>query len=152
MTSHGSTINCETNPEGYITDFPFSAVKHKESADGRISVKLNNLPVTATVAFELEKILITSQMHSSFTIETESQSNHLMLTKQIFKSNTSVDGKMVYVSVNQPLILIYHSQIVPTSEEHVRLKFKGESILQFRLENWKVRSLRPDTRLIFHTI
>ena len=135
MTSHGLTINCETNPEGYITDFPFSAVKHKESADGRISVKLNNLPVTATVAFELEKILITTQKYSSFTIETESQSNHLMLTKQIFKSNTSVDEKMVYVSVNQPLILIYHSQIVPTSEEHVRLKFKGESILQFRLEN-----------------
>ena len=135
MTSHGLTINCETSPEGYITDFPFSAVKHKESADGGISVKLDNLPATATVVFELEKIIITSQKYFSFSIEIESQSNHRnrMPNRQIFTSNSSEHGKMVHVRVSEPLILTYQSQIVLAREEHVRLKFKGESILQYGL-------------------
>ena len=136
MTTYTPTINCKTNPEGYITDYPFSAVKHKEPAVGDISVKLDNLPATATVVFELEKV-INLQSYSSFTIETGSQSNFLMPNEQVYTSRASIDGtipgKMVYVSVNQPLIVKFKSVIVPASEEHVRLKFKGESILHYRL-------------------
>ena len=129
MTSHGLTINCETNPEGYITDFPFSAVKHKESADGGISVKLNNLPATATVVFELEKIIIVWQNYSSFTIAREFKSNRLIpgKTPVVYFSNTTVDRETVYASINQPLIVSYQPHFVPTNEEHVRLKYKGES-------------------------
>ena len=135
MTRYVPTINCETNPEGYITDISFSSVKRKEAVVD-ISVKLDNLPATATVVFELEKIEITSQNHYSFTITRESQSNSMTTrNNKIYTSETSEDGKMVYVSVNQPLILIYKSQIVPASEELVRLKFKGESILHYRLKN-----------------
>ena len=128
MTSHGSTINCETNPEGYITDFPFSAVKHKET-DGVISVKLDNLPVTATVVFELEKIIIVWQNYSSFTIAREFKSNRLIpgKTPVVYFSNTTVDRETVYASINQPLIVSYQPHFVPTNEEHVRLKYKGES-------------------------
>ena len=129
MTSHGSTINCETNPEGYITDLPFSAVKRQETV-GDILVKLDNLPATATVVFELEKIIIVSQQHSSFTIARES--DRLITEKVIYKSVTTVYGKMVhvYAGLNQPLIVLLKSHNVPTNAEHVRLKYKGEFVSQ----------------------
>ena len=133
MTIYGSTINCETNPGGCITDFPFSDVKSEETA-GDILVKLDNLPATASVVFELEKIKISSQSHSSFIITRESDGNHdVIRNNKVYTSDKSVYGKMVYVSVNQPLIVKFKSVIVPASEEHVRLKFKGESILHYGL-------------------
>ena len=134
MNTYTPTINCEASPEGYITDFSFSAVKREETTGG-ISVKLDNLPATASVVFELEKIIITSQNKSSFTIMRGSQSNSIMRYNKVYTSETSEDGKMVYVSVNQPLVLMYKSLFVPASEEHVRLKFKGESILHYELRS-----------------
>ena len=124
MTETGSTINCKKNPEGYITDIPFSSIRRKPDV-GHISAKLDNLPMATTVRFQFGKVLIRSLRYSSLSIRVQAKRNDTSRKNTVYMIEKSVREMMVKVTVDHPLIVDFRSRFFPSNEELIRVKYKG---------------------------
>ena len=130
MRNTGSNIDVQKQPEGYITDYSFSMIP--TTAGKRplgLFVIIDNLPVTATVIFEVEEINMVASTYSSFTIKTDEPSARAAIYTATSDSSiiNNQTKTVVTVTGNKTLQVLYIEAMVPSlSEEHVRLKYRGK--------------------------
>ena len=137
MRNTGPIIDGQKQPEGYITDYPITTISATAvQRPQNIFAKIDNLPVTATVIFELEYIRLTASITQSLEIKIRSD-----VTKSFKKviygvnSSTAADHQtqtVKFTGNNTVLLAYYQSKIPSYTNEYVRLKYKGRwSILTF---------------------
>ena len=118
----GFTIDSGQHPEGYITDFRFSAINSTTgNAVGNIEIMIGNLPKAATVVFDLEKISMAASSDPRFTIKAK----HGRLIHEYYTTFVSVVNQTAYIHSSETLTLKYHYKTVANPEEYVRLKYRG---------------------------
>ena len=118
----GFTIDSSQHPEGYITDFRFSAINsttRKPVAD--IEIMIGNLPKAATVVLDLEKLSMAASSIPRFTIK----SKHGLMIHEYYRTSVSVVNQTAYIYSSQTLTLKYRAKTVANHEEYVRLKYRG---------------------------
>ena len=127
MNKHGFTIDTKIYPEGYITDLLFptaqrrlNSMQNSEPTD--ISVDLINLPVTASVQFNLETIKMSGSIEPSFVIGVDES----RVLQPIYTTNTSIESLTVTATNSQSVTLQYEQKSPFSQGEYVRIKYKGK--------------------------
>ena len=105
------------------------------NCSANIFAKIDNLPVTATVIFELEYIRLTASITQSLEIKIRSDVTK-SFKKVIYGVNSSTadhQTRTVRFTGNSTVLAAYYqSKILPYTNEYVRLKYKGRwSVLRF---------------------
>ena len=126
MRNPGPTINGQKHPEGYITDYPVSGSR---GTHNEIHITINELPVTAAVTLEFEKLRMDLSTHPSFEIGVRLDGK-VSLTERIFKANSSTTDngtkiQTVTLTGDNAIAVSYLSNSPSHLEEYVRLKYKG---------------------------
>lgn len=136
MRNTGPVIDGQKQAEGYITDYPITTISATAvQRPQNIFAKIDNLPVTATVIFELEYIRLTASITQSLEIKIRSDVTK-SFKKVIYGVNSSTadhQTRTVRFTGNSTVLAAYYqSKILPYTNEYVRLKYKGRwSVLRF---------------------
>ena len=132
MSTNGFAIDSHRHPVGYITDFPFSTV-HSSTGNAirEITVKIGNLPMAATVVFNLEEINLSTSIDTFFTIRAMSATQ---VRQEYYKTVVSVVNQTAEIHGSQTLVVEYQSNLIANVEGYVCVKYKGRSIETVLLE------------------
>ena len=117
------TINGGRQPEGYITDYPFSAILSSFSEDpvSDIQINIGNLPKTATITFDLEEINMAASNEPRFTIAAKS----VFALDEFYRTTQAVVNQKVMVYSSRDLRVLYHAKNMSYHKEYVRIKYSG---------------------------
>ena len=120
------TIDGERHPEGYITDFPFSAIPTSFSEDpvSDIQIIIGNLPKTAAITFDLEEINMAASASYTprFTITAKSS---VLALDEFYRTSQAVVNQKVMVYSSRDLRVRYHAKNMSYHDEYVRIKYSG---------------------------
>ena len=126
MSTEGFAIDSCRHPVGYITDFPFSTVSNSTGNPVRdITVNIGNLPMAATVVFNLEEINLSTSIDSFFTIRAV---NARQIRQDYYKTVVSVVNQTAEIHSSQTLEVEYQSKGLADNKGYVSGKYKGRSI------------------------
>ena len=128
MRNPGPIIDCKNQPEGYITDYLISSMPATagRQTNDNIFIKMDELPVTATVTFEIEKVSIAASTHHSLEIGVRSDPK-LSFIRSVYRANSSTTGnetQTVTLTGDKAIIVSCLSKR-PYLGEHMRLKYRG---------------------------
>ena len=131
MNKHGFNINTKTHPEGYITDFSFPTTQGRSNSMQKseptdIFVDLINLPVTASIQFNLEAINMSGSKEPRFVISDNREGGKFRFSQPIYTTNTSVESLTVTATNSQSVTLQYEQKSPFRQGEYVRIKYKGK--------------------------
>ena len=130
MRNTGPIIDGQKQPEGYITDYQLSIIPATAGQKPQdIFAEIYNLPVTATVIFELENINMAASANPSFEINVGTGIKHDIgkVIHSVNSSTTENQTQTVRFTGNKTLTATYRSKIPSYIKEYVRLKYKGGS-------------------------
>lgn len=123
------TINASRQPEGYITDMAALETIQNGHRYPDITMRIDNLPKTATVTFDIEFIDMSGSSWPAFSIFTQSVDPSVPaihhLPSYLFIDSESVDKQRVTQTGDSPILLKYKSRILGDKRECVRLKYSG---------------------------
>ena len=119
------TIDGERHPEGYITDYPFSAIaSYSKDPVSDIQINIGNLPETAAITFDLEEINMAASASYTprFTITVNSS---VLALDEIYRTSQAVVNQKFMVYSSRDLRVRYHAKNMSYHDEYVRIKYSG---------------------------
>ena len=136
MRKPGPIIDGQKQPEGYITDYPISKLPATAQQKPQNNFAIfDNLPVTATVIFELENVSLPASTNQSLEFKVRSVTTRSFKTVIHRVNSSTADHQTQTVRLTGSDIVVaayYQSKISSYANEYVRLKYKGRwSILTF---------------------
>jgi hypothetical protein len=121
------TIDATRQPEGYITDFSTSVNNANGQQNLDATMRIVNLPKTATVTFDIEFIDMNGSAwpHCSILAEMVNPLSNYHPVYYVMEVMESIVKQRLMKTGDNPLHLRYASRIPGEKKEYVRLKYSG---------------------------